>query len=179
MMINLMLSDIGNFFKNWWLILVLLVLIVVMWVVSIVRRKKYNEQTTQMQNELKPGTKVKTYSGFYGKIISIKETTDGKVALLEMGEGSKLGYITVDVNAIYGVDQKEEVVYDKDGNIIVKENRNKKEKSNDDKNEDFSKSEEITKPEEKEEKKSSNLEEYETFEEKKSSKKDNKSKKQD
>ena len=162
MILNMMLDGVGDFFKNYWLILVLLVLIIAMWIISIFRRKKYTEQTMQMQNELKPGTKVKTYSGFYGTIVSIKETTDGKVALLEMGEGSKVGYITVDMNAIYGVDQKEEVVYDKDGNIIVKENRNKdkdkKEEKDAAKPED-TKQEQPTQEAEKETKKDTKLEE--------------------
>lgn len=158
-MINTFLADIGTFFQQYWVIFVLLILIVAMYVISSVRRKKYNEQTQKMQEDLKPGVKVKTYSGFYGKIISIKETTDGKVALLEMGEGDKRGYITVDINAIYGVDQKEEVVYDKDGNMIVKENRNKKQLDSKEKDEQAAKSAPKT-------------EEYETFADKKNNKKE-------
>ncbi len=111
-------ADVASFFSQYWLILVLLALIIVMYVVSFNRRKKYNSQVKEMMDALKPGDKVKTYSGFYGTIVSIKETTDGKVVLLEMGEGNKLGYLTVDANAIYGVDNKQDIVYDKDGNII-------------------------------------------------------------
>lgn len=117
-----MLAETG-FFQQYWIIFLLLGLIIVMYVVSFLRRKKYSEQTQQMLGELKPGTKVKTYSGFYGIIVSIKETTDGKVILLEMGEGSKVSYTTVDANAVYGVDRKEDVVYDKEGNIIVQEDK--------------------------------------------------------
>lgn len=112
-----------NFWSQYWLIFVLLALIIVMYVVSFTRRKKYNNQIQDMVNSLKPGDKVKTYSGFYGTIVSIKETTDGKVVLLEMGEGSKVSYTTVDVNAIYGIDAKEDVVYDKDGNIIMEDDK--------------------------------------------------------
>ena len=109
-------ADVASFFSQYWLILVLLALIIVMYVVSFNRRKKYNSQVKEMMDALKPGDKVKTYSGFYGTIVSIKETTDGKVVLLEMGEGNKLGYLTVDANAIYGVDNKQDIVYEQSEN---------------------------------------------------------------
>ena len=137
-------ADVASFFSQYWLILVLLALIIVMYVVSFNRRKKYNSQVKEMMDALKPGDKVKTYSGFYGTIVSIKETTDGKVVLLEMGEGNKLGYLTVDANAIYGVDNKQDIVYDKDGNIIEPaelatpkiEQNNNNNNNNDDNNND-------------------------------------------
>lgn len=116
----------ADFFSTYWIVFVLLGLIIVMYIVSFVRRKKYNEQSQNMLNTLKPGVKVKTYSGFYGTILSVKETTDGKVLLLEMGEGNKVSYTTIDANAVYGVDAKEDVVYDKDGNIISKEPKQSK-----------------------------------------------------
>lgn len=122
-MYSTMLADVGTFFQQYWLVFVLLALIIVLYVVSFVRRKKYTEQTQQMLDALKPGAKVKTYSGVYGTIVSIKETTDGKVILLETGEGSKVSYTTIDANSVYGIDQKEDVVYDKDGNIIDKDEK--------------------------------------------------------
>ena len=138
-------ADVASFFSQYWLILVLLALIIVMYVVSFNRRKKYNSQVKEMMDALKPGDKVKTYSGFYGTIVSIKETTDGKVVLLEMGEGNKLGYLTVDANAIYGVDNKQDIVYDKDGNIIepaelatpkIEQNNNNNNNKDDNNNDD-------------------------------------------
>ena len=119
------LAEGGNFWTQYGLIFVLLALIIVMYVFSFSKRKKYNQQVQDMVNSLKPGDKVKTYSGFYGTIVSIKETTDGKVVLLETGEGSKVSYTTIDVNAIYGIDAKEDVVYDKDGNVILDEEKSK------------------------------------------------------
>lgn len=84
-------------------------------------------QAQAMINELKPGTKVKTYTGLYGTIDSIRETTDGKVVMLKIGEeGGKVGFIEIDANAIYGIDSKTDVVYDKDGNVIVKDSKEKK-----------------------------------------------------
>lgn len=108
----------ASFLQQYWMVFVLLAVVILLYVFSFIRRKKVTEQTKQMMDTLKPGIKVKTYSGFYGTIISIKETTDGKIVLLETGEGSKVSYTTVDANAIYGVDLKEDVIYDKDGNIV-------------------------------------------------------------
>jgi len=149
-----MLADIGSFFSQYWIVFVLLGLIIVLYVVSFVRRKKYTEQTQNMLGKLQPGVKVKTYSGFYGKIVSVKETTDGKVILLEMGEGNKVSYTTIDANAVYGVDMKEDVVYDKDGNIIVKEDKQTNKKISADKEKALKEFEKIEdkKPEVKEEK---------------------------
>ena len=112
---------------DYWPVLVILVALVVLYVISMVRRKKDMNQAQQMLNELKPGTKVKTYTGFYGTIDSIRETTDGKVVMLKIGEeGGKVGYIEIDANAIYGVDSKTDVVYDSNGNVIVKEDKKAK-----------------------------------------------------
>jgi len=149
-----MLADISSFFSQYWIVFVLLGLIIVLYVVSFVRRKKYTEQTQNMLGKLQPGVKVKTYSGFYGKIVSVKETTDGKVILLEMGEGNKVSYTTIDANAVYGVDMKEDVVYDKDGNIIVKEDKQTNKKISADKEKALKEFEKIEdkKPEVKEEK---------------------------
>ncbi|MCL2540346.1 MAG: preprotein translocase subunit YajC [Firmicutes bacterium] len=107
-----------NWFQDYWIFIVLAVALVALYVVSFMRRKKHNQQVTEVLNNLRTGDKVKTYSGFYGTIVSIKETTDGKVALLEMGEGTKKSYIEIDINAIYGVDNKQPVVYDASGAVV-------------------------------------------------------------
>jgi len=118
---------VGTFFSQYWPVLVLLVALIALYVVSIFRRKKDNEQAQKMIDELKPGTKVKTYTGFYGTIDSIRETTDGKVVMLRIGEeGGKQAFVEIDANAIYGIDSKTDVVYDAQGNIIVKEDNSQK-----------------------------------------------------
>lgn len=109
----------GDFFSDYGLMLILIIgMMVVMFILPNSARKKQYQQLQDFLSNLKVGDKVKTTSGFYGTIISMRETTDGKVALLEMGEGDKKGYIEVDMNAIYAIDAKENVVYDADGNII-------------------------------------------------------------
>ena len=109
----------GDFFSDYGVMLIFIVIMmVVMFVLPNSARKKQYQQLQDFLSNLKVGDKVKTTSGFYGTIVSMRETTDGRVALLEMGEGDKKGYIEVDMNAIYMIDAKENVVYDADGNII-------------------------------------------------------------
>jgi len=102
-----------------WIILgVLLVILVVMYVFSFIRRKKYNQEAIAMIDSLKPGDKVKTYSGIYGTIVSIRETTDGKVVTLETGDARHSSYVTVDTSVIYCIDKKQDIVRDSNGDII-------------------------------------------------------------
>ena len=104
-----------------WILLVLLAVLIIAYIFSYFKRKKYNQETTNMLNSLKPGDKVKTYSGFYGTVVSIRETTDGKVVTLETGDEKHKSYTTIDSNAIYCIDKKEDIVYDADGNVIEPE----------------------------------------------------------
>lgn len=103
---------------QWILPAVLLVLVIGIFVLNYFRSKKSKENMQNMVNNIKVGDKVKTYSGFYGKIIEITETTDGKVAVLETGNEGNHGYVSIDMNAIYAIDEKKPVVLDANGNII-------------------------------------------------------------
>lgn len=103
---------------SWILPAILLVLIVGIFILNYFRSKKSKENMQNLVNSIKVGDKVKTYSGFYGKIIEITETTDGKVAVLETGNDGNHGYISIDMNAIYAIDEKKPVVLDANGNII-------------------------------------------------------------
>ena len=107
-----------SFWGSYGITIILVVLLVGFLVFSSIRRKKYDGQVQNFIDNLKIGDHVKTYSGFYGKIVAIRETTDGKVVLIEMGEGNKKGYIEADIMAIMGLDKKEDIVYDANGNII-------------------------------------------------------------
>lgn len=103
---------------QWILPIVLLVLVVGIFILNYFRSKKSQETMKDMVDSLKVGDNVKTYSGLYGKIIEIVETTDGKVAILETGSEKNKGIFSIDINAIYGIDEKKPVVYDSEGNII-------------------------------------------------------------
>lgn len=94
----------GNFFQNYGVLIILVVFLVFMLVFSATRRKKDAKMAEDFANNLKVGDKVKTYSGIYGKIISIKDTPSGKICVIETGEGKNTSYMAVDVFAIYNIE---------------------------------------------------------------------------
>ena len=116
----LFLAEVANA-TQWILPAVLLVLVIGIFILNYFRSKKNQESMKNMVDGLKVGDNVKTYSGLYGKILEIVETTDGKVAVLETGSEKNKGIFSIDINAIYGIDEKKPVVYDADGNIIDEE----------------------------------------------------------
>lgn len=103
---------------QWILPAVLLVLVIGIFIINYFRSKKVKEDMRQVVSSLKVGDKVKTYSGFYGTIVEISETTDGRVAVLETGEGKNKSYISIDMNAIYAIDQKKPITFDENGNVV-------------------------------------------------------------
>ena len=150
----LFLAEVANA-TQWILPAVLLVLVIGIFILNYFRSKKNQESMKNMVDGLKVGDNVKTYSGLYGKILEIVETTDGKVAVLETGSEKNKGIFSIDINAIYGIDEKKPVVYDADGNIIDEEAKteepSKDEKSETDKPKRKSKKQPVeeAKPEEK------------------------------
>lgn len=97
----------ASFFEQYGLIIILVVAFVGMMVYYYVRNKKYQQTEVDFQTKLKKGDKVKTYSGFYGEVEKITETTDGKVVTLKLGENC---YIDVDIRALMAIDSKREIV---------------------------------------------------------------------
>jgi preprotein translocase subunit YajC len=95
-----------SFFESYGLLIILLVVFVVFMVYYYMRNKKYQDATKQFQTSLKVGDKVKTYSGFYGTVEKITDTTDGLVVTLRLGENAT---VDIDINAIYALDAKNEV----------------------------------------------------------------------
>jgi len=92
------------------LIIVLLVACAGMFILSYFKNRKYVEQQKQMQEEIKVGAKVLTKTFIYGTIEKITDTTDGKIVLIKSGEGDKASYLEMNLEAIYSIDNKEEVV---------------------------------------------------------------------
>lgn len=107
--------------SNWIILGLLVVLLVAFIFMSISRKKKEDAFRKDLETKMVPGAKVKTYSGLYGTIISITDTTDGKIVLLETGEGKNVSYQSLHINAIYGLDTKQPVRYDAQGNVILPE----------------------------------------------------------
>ena len=94
----------ASFFQEWGILIILVVFLIFMLVFSASKRKKDAKMAEDFANNLKVGDKVKTYSGIYGKIISITDTPNGKVATIETGEGKNVSYMSVDVYAIYNIE---------------------------------------------------------------------------
>ena len=114
--------------SNWVILALLVVLLVAFIFMSISRKKKEDAFRKDLETKMVPGVKVKTYSGLYGTIISITDTTDGKIVLLETGEGKNVSYQSLHINAIYGLDTKQPVRYDAQGNVILPEEPKTEEK---------------------------------------------------
>ena len=107
-----------------WVMLGILGIIIVLMFIRIFAERKRQSQAETMLNELKVGDKVVTNSGIYGEIVSMRETTYGKVALIKSGEGKNVSYINVNLAVILGVDTKEDVVLDENGKVIEPKEEN-------------------------------------------------------
>ena len=96
---------------------ILLVLLIISAVMAFMRRNKYTQATEKMKSELKTGDKIKTYAGLYGEIVEIKTANDGsKYAIIKSGEGELVSYYSIDLEAIYGYDFKDDIDEDTDSN---------------------------------------------------------------
>ena len=96
-----------TFFEQYGLIIILILALGLFMGYYYFRSKKYQQTEATFHSSLKIGDKVKTYSGFYGTISKITETTDGKIVTLQLGGDA---FVEVDVRAIAGLDAKEEIV---------------------------------------------------------------------
>lgn len=154
------------------LMVVLVVLLVAYIFFGMRSRKKNQEKAMQMLNELKTGDKIVTNAGIYGEVVSIRETNMGKVVTIKTGddETKKISYMTINASVILGIDEKKDLILDKDGNVIddeekteelkkeiLKESSSKKDSSNEETSNDESKKE----IEKKEEASSSEIQEEE------------------
>ena len=93
----------GGFFETYGLLIIMIALIAILLVFSSSKRKKDARLAEEFVNNLKVGDKIKTYSGIYGTIVSLKETQNGKIAVIETGEKETKTTMTIDLFAIYCV----------------------------------------------------------------------------
>lgn len=132
---------------------ILVVLMIVYLIFGTINRKKQQEQTMKMMNELKAGDKVVTNAGVYGTIVSMRETNMGRVVVLKTGSDDNeknASYITINASVILGIDKKEDLILDENGNVIDPSEKLKEEVMGDaEKGEDAQKSEEVAPVEEK------------------------------
>ncbi len=106
-----------------WPVILLLGLLAILLVVNMFSRKKQGDKQAEMLNSLKIGDKVVTNAGIYGEIVEITATNFGKILLLKSGEGKNVSYISVNMSVVIGIDTKEPVVLDADGNIVEPEEK--------------------------------------------------------
>lgn len=148
----------ASFFNSsWFLIIVLVVAMGLLLWTSFSRRRKEEQYRNEMEEKVVKGAKVKTYGGLYGTVVSVRSTTDGKIVLIETGEGNKKSYQQLHINAIYGLDESEDMVIDSEGNEVPISELNKaKEQATEEKQEEVKESvkdeAEVTSEEKKEEK---------------------------
>ena len=106
----------------------LLLLLVVYMFFNFRNRKKQQEEATKRLNELKVGDKIVTHSGIYGEIASMRETTAGKIFVIKTGadeDAKKASYLTINAYMVAGIDEKQDVVLDAEGNVIEPEDQQK------------------------------------------------------
>ena len=116
----------ANFFQSsWFLVIILIVAVVLLSSTSFLNRKKLIKEREELQSKICKGTKVRTYSGLYGVVVSTRNTTDGTLVLLETGEGDKKSYQQLHIDAIYSIDYSEEIVIDSEGNEVPLSELNK------------------------------------------------------
>lgn len=105
----------------------ILVIIAILYLVfGFKNRKKQQEEAVKMMNELKVGDKVVTNAGIYGEIVSLRETNMGKVVIIKTGydeDAKKASYITINASVILGIDRKEDLILDAEGNVIEPEDK--------------------------------------------------------
>lgn len=96
----------GTFWENYGLLIILVVALIAMFVWNYYRQKKYQKQEEQMMQDIRVGTRVKTYAGVYGTIVGIYESTDGRVAILSLDGNTTM---EVDFRSIYSMDNKTKI----------------------------------------------------------------------
>ena len=91
-------------------LIILVVACIALFVVNTMRNRKYMEQQKEMLDNIEVGSKILTKTFMYGTVEKITETTDGKILLIKTGEDDKVGYFEINIEGVYSLDKKEEVV---------------------------------------------------------------------
>ena len=103
--------------ENYYGIIILFVVFFLFMIFTTKKQQKNMLETEARLNKLKIGDKVKTHLGIYGVIVDIYETTDGKIARLNISQN---GECLIDLNFKYinGLDEKQVIEYDENMNVI-------------------------------------------------------------
>ena len=68
------------------------------------------DQQREMLESIEVGSKILTKTFMYGEVVQITDTTDGKILLVKSGSGENVGYFEINLEGVYSLDKKEEVV---------------------------------------------------------------------
>lgn len=107
-MITQLCEQAGSFFSTWGLLILVLAVFIIPVFFFNSRHKKEDKMAEEFVNGLKVGDKVRTYSGVYGTILSMKEIRNdkigvSKIGVLEIGEAGSKATMVVDLFSIYCV----------------------------------------------------------------------------
>ena len=117
---NLFLS-IGDWFSQNWMLLVLVALLAFFVVTTFLKQKRESAARSELISGIKKGTKIVTTAGVYGVVMSIEDTTDGKVVTINTGSAKAPSTMTIHINAIMGIDNKKAIEEDDDTSVSVEE----------------------------------------------------------
>ena len=85
---------------NWTSMIIMVLIMVVFVVIMIVPQKKREKKIKEMLNNMKPGNKVRTIGGIYGKIIAVN---DDRV-IVESAEGTQIEFAKGAISTVESAD---------------------------------------------------------------------------
>ena len=103
--------------QNWGLIIIV-VFVVVYLFITIKKQQKSMDENQKKLNDIKVGDKVKTRIGIYGVLVDSYETTDGKIAKLNISQDGIDCIIDVPFSIIMGIDDKKLIKRGENNEII-------------------------------------------------------------
>lgn len=94
----------ADFSASQWIVLSLILALIVLYPFFVAfKNRKERERFEQITGSLKVGDKVITSSGIVGEIVAISEEPTGKMFTLKTGDDNHVGYIKIDILAVYNV----------------------------------------------------------------------------
>ncbi len=118
---NLMLAEGGDFFQTYGMMIILLAVVLLLVLFSFFRRKREMQYRQDLNSKIVPGAKIKTYNGLYATVVSVRETTDGKLLVVKTGDEEHFSYQQIHINAVYALDESEDVKVDENGEVIYED----------------------------------------------------------
>ena len=88
-----------------WIFVICLLAVFVLFIFTLVRQYIFTKNCNNIQHNLKIGDMVRTFDGVYGKVVNISDSSDGKIVTLQSGTGKNIGFLSVDIKAIYCLDE--------------------------------------------------------------------------